>query len=154
LKSGVATPRFQFFKKSPSVCLSSTKRGHINQILKGPNLMNVIANEILQVLLVERNVDEAEAISHFLTKKNGCQVKMALDATSGLAMTHEYSFDLILMDIELPDGNGDQIALQIRQDALNPNQVTPIIAMATYTSEWLIANWRKCGISKVYVKPF
>jgi two-component system, OmpR family, aerobic respiration control sensor histidine kinase ArcB len=74
---------------------------------------------MIQVLLVEDNPMIATAISYLVTKL-GHQIKVVCDATSGLATSKKQSFDLILMDIWLPDGTGDQVALQIRQDATEP----------------------------------
>jgi CheY-like chemotaxis protein len=106
-----------------------------------------------QVLLVEDNNVIAMAITHMVTKQ-GCQIKVACDATSGLAMSKEQGFDLILMDIGLPDGTGDQVALQIRQDATNPNQTTPIIAVTSHANEEFMPHWREYGINKICMKPF
>jgi CheY-like chemotaxis protein len=107
----------------------------------------------MQVLLVEDNRLIVMVISHFVIKL-GHQIKIACDATSGLAMSKEQGFDLILMDIGLPDGSGDQVALQIRQDATNPNQATPIIAVTAHADEKFMPNWREYGINKICVKPF
>jgi ActR/RegA family two-component response regulator len=62
-----------------------------------------------QVLLVEDSAIVAKVTSHFVTKQ-GCQIKVAPDATSGLAISKTQSFHLILMDIGLPDGSGDQVS--------------------------------------------
>jgi CheY-like chemotaxis protein len=109
--------------------------------------------KMTQVLLVEDNTVVALAITHLVTK-HGCQIQVAQNATTGLAMSKEKRFDLILMDIGLPDGTGDQVALKIRQDATNPNQATPIIAETSHASEEFMPNWRECGINKIYMKPF
>jgi CheY-like chemotaxis protein len=106
-----------------------------------------------QVLLVEDNTVVALAITHLVTK-HGCQIQVAHNATTGLAMSKERRFDLILMDIGLPDGTGDQVALKIRQDATNPNQATPIIAETSHADEKFMPNWRECGINKICMKPF
>jgi CheY-like chemotaxis protein len=106
-----------------------------------------------QILLVEDNTVIAKAISHLVTK-HGCQIQVACNATSGLAMSKERGFDLILMDIGLPDGSGDQVALQIRQDTTNPNQATPIIAVTSHANEEFMPHWREYGINKICMKPF
>jgi CheY-like chemotaxis protein len=109
--------------------------------------------KMTQVLLVEDNTIIIMVISHFVSKQ-GCQITVAQDATSGLAMSKEQRFDLILMDIGLPDGTGDQVALQIRQDATNPNQATPIIAVTAHADEKFMPHWREYGINKICMKPF
>jgi CheY-like chemotaxis protein len=109
--------------------------------------------KMTQVLLVEDNTVIAMVTTHLVTKQ-GCQIQVAQNATTGLAMSKERRFDLILMDIGLPDGTGDQVALQIRQDATNPNQATPIIAVTAHADEKFMPNWRECGINKICMKPF
>jgi two-component system, sensor histidine kinase len=109
--------------------------------------------KMTQVLLVEDNTIITMVISHFVTKQ-GCQITVAQDAASGLAMSKERRFDLILMDIGLPDGTGDQVALKIRQDARNPNQATPIIAVTAHADEKFMPHWREYGINKICMKPF
>jgi CheY-like chemotaxis protein len=109
--------------------------------------------KMTQVLLVEDNTVVALAITHLVTK-HGCQIQVAHNATTGLAMSKEKRFDLILMDIGLPDGTGDQVALKIRQDATNPNQATPIIAETSHADEKFMPHWRECGINKICMKPF
>jgi two-component system, OmpR family, aerobic respiration control sensor histidine kinase ArcB len=106
-----------------------------------------------QILSVEDNTIIAIVITHFVTK-HGCQIQVAPNATTGLAMSKEKRFDLILMDIGLPDGSGDQVALQIRQDVTNPNQATPIIAVTAHADENFMPHWRECGINKICMKPF
>jgi CheY-like chemotaxis protein len=108
---------------------------------------------MIQVLLVEDNSIIAMVTTHTV-KKQGCQIQVAENATTGLAKSKEKRFDLILMDIGLPDGSGDQVALQIRQDATNPNQATPIIAVTAHADEKFMPNWRECGINKICMKPF
>jgi CheY-like chemotaxis protein len=93
------------------------QKGHINKFF--------MEKKMTQVLLVEDNTIIVMVITHIVTKQ-GYQIQVAQDATTGLAMSKEQRFDLILMDIGLPDGSGDQVALQIRQDATNPNQATPL----------------------------
>jgi two-component system, OmpR family, aerobic respiration control sensor histidine kinase ArcB len=108
---------------------------------------------MIQVLLVEDNPVIVTAIRHLVIKL-GHQIKVACDATSGLAISKEQSFDLILMDIGLPDGTGDEVALKIRQDATNPNQATPIIAVTSHADEKFMPHWREYGINKICMKPF
>jgi CheY-like chemotaxis protein len=59
-----------------------------------------------------------------------------------------------VLDIELPDVTGDQVALKIRQDATNPNQATPIIAVTAHANEEFMPHWREYGINKICMKPF
>jgi CheY-like chemotaxis protein len=108
---------------------------------------------MIQVLLVEDNSIIAMVTTHTV-KKHGCQIQVAENATTGLAMSKEKRFDLILMDIGLPDGSGDQVAFQIRQDVTNPNQATPIIAVTAHADENFMPHWREYGINKICIKPF
>ncbi|MBT8339834.1 MAG: sigma-54-dependent Fis family transcriptional regulator [Desulfatitalea sp.] len=63
-------------------------------------------------------IDDDPGINEFLSavvKRMGCNAHGALTAEAGLAAAHQRNFDVVLLDVNLPDGNGLQILSQIRQ---------------------------------------
>jgi signal transduction histidine kinase/CheY-like chemotaxis protein len=63
------------------------------------------------------------------------EVSSALNGATALSLCADHKFDLIIMDINLPDIEGTEVARQIRQMD-GPNQDTPIVALtATATAD-------------------
>lgn len=60
----------------------------------------------------------------------GYEVKMAINLRAAREMFQEYSFDLILLDLTLPDGDGFDWALEITREINCP----PIIYMTSHTN--------------------
>ncbi len=65
----------------------------------------VRAPALQRVLVVDDNIDAAESIS-LLLDLLGCQVQVAHDATSALALAPQLRADLVMLDIGLPDMDG------------------------------------------------
>lgn len=95
-----------------------------------------------QILIVEdeqalASVYEAELISE------GFSVQKRLNGISGLDTALTENFDLILLDIMLPDKNGIEILQEIRK---NPSTTTtPVIMLTNLGDEETIKNAYKKG---------
>ena len=70
--------------------------------------------KIPHVLIVD---DEPNIVMslEFLMRKNGYQVGIARNGTEALAAIDQTAFDLILLDIMMPDVDGLQVCRQLRQ---------------------------------------
>jgi len=60
------------------------------------------------ILLVEDHEDTANAFARML-RRDGYVVTIANSATDALALCAAHMFDLLICDLELPDGDGSQI---------------------------------------------
>ncbi len=81
------------------------------------------------VLIVEDNDDNMELIC-FIMERNGYRTLRAVRGEQGVAMTLEHRPDFIILDIQLPDIDGLEVARRIRASPLNG--AIPIIAMTSY----------------------
>lgn len=107
---------------------------------------------MMRILLVE-DTPINQAVTLELLAQEGHQVTLAEDGEQALAAVQQQCFDLILMDIHLPNMSGLEIATHIRQQE-GLNQTTPLIAL---TANVQPANVQKCheaGILAVLPKPF
>ena len=102
------------------------------------------------VLIVEDYPTNREIAQHHL-KSAGCLVDMASNGSEALKKAQERRYDLILMDVHMPDMNGLEATRKIRE--LKSCRNVPIIGM---TANVLLDNRLECkeaGMSDFIPKP-
>ncbi|MBT3387405.1 MAG: response regulator [Desulfobacula sp.] len=82
-----------------------------------------------KVLIIEDN-EQNMYLFTYLLEKNGYETLQANDGLTGIDLAKQQIPELILLDIQLPDMNGYQIAQQLRSN-LKTNKI-PIIAVTSY----------------------
>ena len=82
----------------------------------------------------------------------GVEVCTAVDGREALSLAGQYPFDLILMDVHMPELSGEQAAQRIRAGS-GPNQRTPIVALTAnaFTNE--PQRLAHSGIDECLIKP-
>jgi two-component system, sensor histidine kinase and response regulator len=85
----------------------------------------------VRILLAEDNaVNQTLAVR--LLEKRGYLVTVAADGHAALAALEKQSFDLILMDVQMPQMDGFQATAAIRQKEESGARRTPIVAMTAH----------------------
>ncbi len=105
----------------------------------------------LRVLVVEDNEILQRIYSSFLEKK-AILYDMASNAEVALKYYMQKQYDLILIDIALPDSDGMAIAQIIRQQE-TANEHIPIIALTAYGQTSDQQQFLQAGIDEVLIKP-
>ena len=82
-----------------------------------------------RILLVEDNEMNRDMLSRRLARK-GFEVEMAVDGRKGVEMGQAGKYDLILMDMSLPEIDGWEATRQLR--ALPETKTVPIIALTAH----------------------
>lgn len=82
-----------------------------------------------KILLVEDNEMNRDMLSRRLQRK-GYEVVMAVDGAVGVTMALEGTYDLILMDMSLPEIDGWEATRRIREAETPPP--VPIIALTAH----------------------
>ena len=83
----------------------------------------------LKVLLAEDNVVNQKVISRMLTKQ-GCHVDVAENGLDAVNMSDNQEYDLIFMDLRMPEKDGIEAVMDIRRREVQQNLGrTPIVAM-------------------------
>ncbi|GGF16720.1 response regulator transcription factor [Flavobacterium limi] len=103
----------------------------------------------MKLLIVE---DEPNLLS-ILRKgfaENNKDVSVALDGTTALEMIHNYTFDVVVLDVMLPDINGIEICRRLRAAK---NFVPILLLTALGTSENIVTGLN-AGADDYLVKPF
>jgi CheY-like chemotaxis protein len=101
----------------------------------------------LRILVVEDHVDTAYGLKMYFTTK-GYEVAVALDVKSARAIAAEQSFDILLSDLALPDGNGWDLLRELR--ARGPVRA---IAMSGYNSQEDVERSHAAGFLMHLSKP-
>lgn len=100
------------------------------------------------ILLVEDHAASARAVAKYL-EAVGYDVHVAKDAASARKLAGAYAFDILLCDIQLPDGNGWALMRQF-----NRKRSVPGIAISGFASQSDIEQSEAAGFSKHLAKPF
>ena len=109
----------------------------------------------MQILLVEDNLLNQKVVTFHLQKKN-YKVTGVTNWRDALTNFNNISFDLILMDIMLPEKNGYEITAEIRkiEEQNKTEKKIPIIAV---TANALDNDKDRClnaGMDEYLAKPF
>ncbi len=103
-----------------------------------------------KILYIEDNQDTAEAVKVILTNA-GYDAKTAANGKEGLKIVGKEDFDLILLDIMLPDMSGwDIFATLSKQDVKSRFAFLSAIPVSGERIEEL----KKAGVSDYITKPF
>lgn len=105
-----------------------------------------------KILVVEDNVMNQKYIT-FLFKKWGVSLNLANDGVEAIEKIKQDAFDLILMDIQMPNLNGYQTASIIR-NTKNHNQHTPIVALTASAFLDQKSKALEAGMDDFLPKPF
>jgi len=103
-----------------------------------------------KILYIEDNKDTAEAVKIILNNA-GCKTKTASCGKEGLKLVKKEKFDLILLDIMLPDMSGwDIFAALSKKGVKSKFAFLSAIPVSSERMEEL----KKAGISDYITKPF
>ena len=95
---------------------------------------NLIKKTNAKILLVEDQLLSQKIICFYLTNEFNCRVEQATTALSALSLTRDNKYDLIFMDIGLPDNCGINAAKKIHTQSAKKNHLTPIVALTAHAS--------------------
>ncbi len=104
------------------------------------------------VLVVEDNQVAQHIASQYLIQQN-CQVDTAESVAEAIRLANENDYQLILMDVGLPDGDGKDATKNIRSAQQSKNQNTPIIALTAHVDKSTKQDCLVAGMDKIYNKP-
>lgn len=98
-------------------------------------------------------IEDESSVSNFIRKglsEEGYTVSVAFNGASGIEMARESPFDLIVLDIMLPDKNGVEVCQELRQR----NIKTPVLFLTALGTPENIAHGLNSGGDDYLVKPF
>jgi PAS domain S-box-containing protein len=135
-----------------SVLWNFKKAGKIKT--KEPLLIkNIEKINVKKALIVEDNIINQNYLKGIFTK-NKIDFRLANNGKEAIAICEKEVFDIILMDIRMPEMNGYETTLWIRSQDENANQKTPIIALTASALVDEKAKALEVGMNDHLSKPY
>ncbi len=106
----------------------------------------------LRLLVVEDHPVNALMVSRLL-EKDGHVVEIAENGKVALSLVERHSYDLILMDIHMPEMDGLQATRAVRQFERERGTRTPIVALTAHANEGDDERCRAAGMDEYLRKP-
>ncbi|SCU83473.1 LAMI_0C03356g1_1 [Lachancea mirantina] len=131
-------------QKLPSAANSGPSSGTPNEVVDHP-----ILRAGFHVLLVEDDSICIQLCSKFLMKY-GCSVEVVTDGLSAISTLEKFRYDLVLMDIVMPNLDGATATSIVRSF----DNHTPIIAMTGNIEDQDLVTYLQHGMNDILAKPF
>ena len=106
--------------------------------------------QLKKILLVDDDGDLREALADQLVLTEEFDVFEAGDGAAGLQRAQAEHFDLILLDVGLPDADGREICRLLRKNGVR----TPVIMLTGHVSDEDQVNGLEAGANDYVPKPF
>ena len=116
----------------------------------GPRVLDLSGLDGACILLVEDNANNREVALDFLAAA-AMQVDVAMNGADAVRMVREHDYDLVLMDIAMPDIDGFAATRKIR--ALGNRNEVPIVAMTAHAMAGDREQSLAAGMNDYVTKP-
>jgi signal transduction histidine kinase/CheY-like chemotaxis protein len=116
------------------------------------SLMASAVPRLLRVLLAEDNAVNQMLVTHLL-RKLGHEVVVACDGREAMTEFERQGFDLVLMDVEMPEMNGLEAAAAIRALEATRDGRVPILAMTAHALKGDEERCLQAGMDAYISKP-
>lgn len=110
--------------------------------------------EKASILVAEDNVVNQILIRKFLTKWNAGQLFIAGDGKEALEIFAQHSFDLVLLDLQMPELDGFEVATSIRKNKDHTKSQVPILALTAASYNEVKDELNQAGFDDFVPKPF
>ena len=107
-----------------------------------------------KVLLVEDNEQVQTGLFKMLVDAGDFFVDVIADGALVMEEIVNNNYDIILMDVNLPNISGDQITKVIRSFPFKNIKKIPVIGVTAYSYEKQMKDYLKAGMNAVVAKPF
>lgn len=107
------------------------------------------AEKMIKILIAEDNILNQKIIE-ILIKRMGWNYKMVADGIEAVDECVNGNYDVILMDIDMPQMNGWEATIEIRRQKLT----IPIIALTAYSEESFRKKSFEAGMNYFLSKPY
>ena len=110
--------------------------------------------ENLSILVIEDTLPMRKIIAAVLQTLGIGQIFHASDGEEGVRAFVKYNPDIVITDWHMPNACGLELVQMIRNSAISPNRMVPIVMITGYSAHQRVATARDQGITEFLVKPF
>jgi signal transduction histidine kinase/CheY-like chemotaxis protein len=111
--------------------------------------VNLSSGQIFKILVVEDNKIN-QTVTKKIIEKNNCSCFLVDDGFQAIEILSKDIFDVILMDINMPNMNGFETTRKIRSKGI----LTPIIALTAFAKDEITEEAISAGMNDIIIKPF
>jgi DNA-binding response OmpR family regulator len=105
----------------------------------------------LRILIVEDNDEISEAMAFYCSAKEDIDCKVTNSGHEGLESIRKEKFDLILLDLAMPEFSGKEVIQSFTRDELV--QMNIVIFTASSDAR-VMEQLKNTGIKEIFKKPF
>lgn len=127
---------------------------HPKQEAESTTTSNSKSLEKASILVAEDNVVNQILIRKFLTKWNAGQLFIAGDGKEALEIFAQHSFELVLLDLQMPELDGFEVATSIRRFKDHAKSQVPILALTAASYNEVKDELNQAGFDDFVPKPF
>ena len=110
-----------------------------------------LRNEKIRILIVEDQMPVAMMMT-FLLARAGCETEVVTTGAKAIRMAQEGDFDLITLDVDLPDTSGYEICRYFKENPFLSD--TPIVFVSGRPCEQDVQRGLELGAADYIEKPF
>lgn len=111
--------------------------------------VDLTSSQVLKVLVVEDNKIN-QMVTRKIIEKNNFKCDIVEDGLSAIALVQRQTYDIILMDINMPIINGFETTRRIRALGI----ATPIVALTAFDKGEITEEAVSAGMNDIIIKPF
>jgi len=103
-----------------------------------------------RILVIDDEDDIRESLETLLTFEGGYEVHTAINGTDGLKKLEQGFYDLVLLDLMMPDKSGMEVLAEVR----HRDHETPIFLLTAFGSIEVAVQALKAGANDYFSKPW
>lgn len=107
---------------------------------------------LLKILIAEDD-QVNQLVAKIIFKQIGCHYDLVENGLQAIEKLREGVYDLVLMDIEMPEMDGYQATVEIRKNFSTPVNNVPILAITSHMSEIELNKCMDAGMNGYIFKP-
>jgi len=105
----------------------------------------------MRLLVVDDNHEITEAITFYCSTEKDLDCRVINNGQEGLESIRSEKFDLILLDIAMPQFSGGDVIESLKQDRLIESK--NIVIFTASSNQNLFDEMKKTGVKEVFKKP-
>jgi PAS domain S-box-containing protein len=129
------------------------ERSLISPPVMGPPIPEGLAGVSLRILAAEDNDFNRDLLEHMLARL-GLAAAMAVNGREALALLEREPFDLLLLDIHMPELDGFQVVGAIRERERTAGGHLPVIALTARSQKEDREHCLRAGMDECLTKPY